>query len=171
MADELVRPEISFAGPITPDGIHGLDAFKRFAQAWYTGFPDRHFELVEEWDGGDRIATLFHITGTHQGEFLGQPPTGNVIDVRVMNCFRIQDGRIRSIQAFFNPLELLQPIGLAPASPGEQFARRSGRPVDWPPMSRSGRPAGAFTCPPADVRSRGAIAQTVRAQTRMRLDR
>ena len=64
VADELLHPEISFAGPVTPGGIHGLDAFKRFAQAWYTGFPDRHFELVEEWYGADRIATLFHIIGT-----------------------------------------------------------------------------------------------------------
>jgi hypothetical protein len=27
------------------------------------GFPDRHFDLVEEWIDGDRIAALLHITG------------------------------------------------------------------------------------------------------------
>ena len=114
VADEILDPEISFVGPITPDGIHGLDAFKRFAQAWYRGFPDRHFELVQEWVDADRVATLFHITGTHQGESLSQAGTGNVVDVRAMNFFRIGGGKVRAIQAFFNPLELLQPIGLAP---------------------------------------------------------
>lgn len=112
VADELVHRDISFAGPITPDGIHGLDAFKRFAQAWYTGFPDRHFELVEEWDGGDRIATLFRITGTHQGVFLSQPATGNSIDVKAMNFLRLEEGKIRAIQAFFDPHDLLRPLGL-----------------------------------------------------------
>jgi predicted ester cyclase len=114
VADEILDPEISFVGPITPDGVVGIDSFKRFAQAWYRGFPDRHFQVVEEWVDGERIATLFHIGGTHQGEFLGQAATGNAIDVTVMNFFRIQSGKVTAIQAFFNPLELLQPIGLAP---------------------------------------------------------
>jgi predicted ester cyclase len=93
----------------------GLDSFKRFAEAWYLGFPDRHFELIEEWIDGDRIATLFHITGTHLGEFLGQAATGNAIDVKVMNFLRTKAGKVTAIHAFFNPLELLQPLGLAPA--------------------------------------------------------
>lgn len=114
VAEEILSPEITFAGPITPDGISGIDSFKRFAQAWYRGFPDRHFDMVEEWIDGDRIATLFHITGTHLGEFLGQAATGNAIDVKVMNFFRIKEGKITAIHAFFNPLELLQPVGLAP---------------------------------------------------------
>lgn len=114
VADEILDPEISFVGPITPDGIHGIDAYKRFALGWFRGFPDRRFELVEEWVDGDRIATLFHITGTHQGEFIGQAATGNTIDVKGMNFFRLEGGKIRTIQAFFNPLDLLQPLGLAP---------------------------------------------------------
>jgi steroid delta-isomerase-like uncharacterized protein len=114
LAEEILDPDITFVGPITPGGLHGLDAFKRFAESWYSGFPDRHFDVVEEWDDGDRIATLFHITGTHRGAFLGQAATGNAIDVWVMNFFRIQGGKIQAIQAFFNPLDLLQPIGLAP---------------------------------------------------------
>lgn len=118
VADEILDPDVSFVGPITPDGIHGIDAFKRFAQAWYTGFPDRHFELVEEWVDGDRIATLFSITGTHEGEFLGHAPTGNTIDVQVMNFFRLEGGRVRAIRAFFNPLDLLQPLGSVPTITG-----------------------------------------------------
>ncbi|MEA2686217.1 MAG: hypothetical protein QOE93_1412 [Actinomycetota bacterium] len=114
VADEILDPDISFVGPITPDGIDGLDAYKRFALGWYEGFPDRHFEVVEEWVDGDRIATLFHITGTHRGEFMGQAATGNTIDVTGMSFFQIDGGKIRAIQAFFDPLHLLGPIGLAP---------------------------------------------------------
>ena len=113
VADEILDPDISFAGPITPDGLYGLDAYKRFALGWYEGFPDRHFEVVEEWVDGDRIATVFRITGTHAGVFMGQAATGNAIDVVGMNFFQVGRGKIRAIQAFFNPLHLLQPIGLA----------------------------------------------------------
>jgi predicted ester cyclase len=114
VADEILDPRISFLGPITPDGIVGIEAFKRFALQWYRGFPDRRFELLEEWVDTDRIATRFHITGTHRGEFMGQAATGNAIDVHAMNFFRIEEGRVLAIQAFFNPLDLLHPLGLAP---------------------------------------------------------
>jgi steroid delta-isomerase-like uncharacterized protein len=114
VAEEILHPEISFFGPITPAGIHGLDAYKGFALEWYRGFPDRRFEVEEEWDDGDRIACLFSISGTHLGQFLGQAATGNTIDVRAMNFFTVEGGRIRAIQAFFDPLHLLHPLGLAP---------------------------------------------------------
>lgn len=39
--------------------VDGIDAFERFAVAWFTGFPDRHFEVLHQWTGGDRIATRF----------------------------------------------------------------------------------------------------------------
>ncbi len=113
VTDEILDPDISFIGPITPEGIDGIDAYKRFARGWYEGFPDRHFELLEEWVDGDRIAALFRITGTHWGEFMGQAATGNTIDVKGMNFFQIGHGKIRSIQVFFNPLHLLEPVGLA----------------------------------------------------------
>lgn len=111
VAEEILHPAISFFGPVTPDGIHGIDAFKRFAMEWFTGFPDRRFELVEEWVDEDRIACLFRITGTHRGEFIGRAATGNTIDVQVMNILRVDGGRIRSIQAFFDPSQLLGPLG------------------------------------------------------------
>jgi predicted ester cyclase len=114
LADEILDPQISFGGPIHPAGIQGIEAFKDFILGWYRGFPDRHFEVLEEWVAPDRIATVFHITGTHQGEFLGQAATGNPIDVSAMNYFRIVDGRIRTIQAFFDPRRMLEPLGLAP---------------------------------------------------------
>jgi steroid delta-isomerase-like uncharacterized protein len=121
VADEILHRGISFFGPITPDGIRGIDAYKRFALEWYRGFPDRRFDVVEEWVDGNKIACLFHITGTHQGMFMGQAATGNTIDVEAMNFFRIEGGRIRSIQAFFDPTHLLEPLGMT-KPPGEPCA-------------------------------------------------
>lgn len=114
VAEEILHPAVAFHGPVTPTGIHGIEAYKGFIQSWYRGFPDRHFQLLQEWVHPESIATVFRITGTHQGEFLGQPPTGKAIDVWAMNLLDIEAGRIRAIRAFFNPLELLAPIGLAP---------------------------------------------------------
>jgi hypothetical protein len=43
---------------------------------------------------------------------MGRAATGNSIDVYGMNFFDIEDGLIRHIQAYFNPLHLLEPVGL-----------------------------------------------------------
>jgi steroid delta-isomerase-like uncharacterized protein len=115
VAAEILHPDITFDGPIHPVGIRGLDAFRVFARSWYSGFPDRQFTIVDEWVEPGRIATQFTITGTHRGEFLGQAGTDNPIEVRAMNVMQVADGRIRAIRAYFNPLELLYPIGLAPS--------------------------------------------------------
>jgi steroid delta-isomerase-like uncharacterized protein len=116
LADELMTPDVVFHNPISPDGIHGLEAYKEFGQRWYTGFPDRIFTVDDEVAEGDQIAIRFTITGTHLGPFAGTQPTGNRIEVHGMNLFRLEGGKIKDVQAFFNPMELYGPIGLgAPA--------------------------------------------------------
>jgi len=113
VADELMTPDVVFHNPISPDGIHGLAAYKEFAQRWYTGFPDRLFTVDDEVAEGDQIAIRFTISGTHRGPFAGAQPTGNRIEVHGMNLFRLEEGKIKDVQAFFNPMELYGPIGLA----------------------------------------------------------
>jgi predicted ester cyclase len=114
VAEQILDPRVSFLGPITPAGIYGIEAYKEFLRGWYRGFPDRNFQLLQEWVHPESIATVFRITGTHQGEFLGQSATGNAVDVWAMNFLDLEGGRIRHIRAFFNPLDLLHPLGLAP---------------------------------------------------------
>src|SRR5262249_34995015 len=113
VADEIMTPDVVFHNPISPAGIHGIDEYKRFAERWYRGFPDRIFTVDDDVAEADKIAAKFTITGTHQGDFMGASPTGNPITVRGMNLFIIQDGKIKDVQAFFNPVELLGPLGIA----------------------------------------------------------
>ncbi|MER6033171.1 MULTISPECIES: ester cyclase [unclassified Streptomyces] len=112
IADEILAPDVVFDNPISPDGIHGLPAYKEFALRWYGGFPDRVFTIDELLEQGDKVAASFTITGTHLGVFMGAAPTGEPITVRGANIFRIEDGRIKEVHAFFDPRQLLGPLGL-----------------------------------------------------------
>jgi steroid delta-isomerase-like uncharacterized protein len=113
LAEELMAPDVVFDNPISPDGIHGLAAYKEFALRWYGGFPDRVFTIDDLLEQDDKVAAAFTITGTHQGVFMGAPATQQQIRVRGMNIFRIKDGRIKEVTAFFDPGQLLGPLGLA----------------------------------------------------------
>jgi steroid delta-isomerase-like uncharacterized protein len=114
VADEILAPDVVFHNPISATGIHGIEEYKQFALRWYKGFPDRIFTINDSVAEGDKIAVRFTITGTHQGEFMGAAPTGNKITVNGMNLFRIEDGKIADVQAFFNPTELTGPLGISP---------------------------------------------------------
>lgn len=113
VADDIMCDDVAFRNPISPDGIHGIAEYKQFAGTWYRGFPDRVFTVEDLVEEGDKVAAAFLITGTHNGEFMGAAPTGMSITVRGMNLFRIEDGRIKDVQAFFDSGSLFRPIGLA----------------------------------------------------------
>jgi steroid delta-isomerase-like uncharacterized protein len=104
--------DVTFDNPISPGGIHGVAEYKAFAQRWYVGFPDRIFKIVDTVEEGDKVAAAFIITGTHGGEFMGAAPTGNRIEVHGMNLFRMRQGRIHEVHAFFDSHSLYGPIGL-----------------------------------------------------------
>jgi len=112
-ADEIFAPEVVFHNPISPDGIHGIDEYKKFAMRWYQGFPDRVFTVNDTVEEADKVAASFTITGTHSGEFMGAAPTEHPIVVKGMNLFRIERGRIADVKAFFDPDALYRPLGLA----------------------------------------------------------
>jgi len=111
LADQIMASDVVFHNPIST-GIFGIDEYKKFALRWYHGFPDRVFTVRDTVAQGDKVAAAFTITGTHQGEFMGAAPTGHTIVVNGMNLFRIEQGRIKDVQAFFNPDELYEPLGL-----------------------------------------------------------
>ena len=112
VADDILHQDVVFHNPISAGGIHGIQEYKDFAARWYRGFPDRHFSVDNEVIEGDLIAIRFTITGTHNGEFMGAAPTGEKIHVNGMNLFVLEDGKIKDVQAFFNPHELYDPIGV-----------------------------------------------------------
>jgi predicted ester cyclase len=52
---------------------------KAFVTGLRTGFPDIHFTVERQVAEHDLVASRWFIEGTHQGPFLGMPPTGNKI--------------------------------------------------------------------------------------------
>ena len=79
------------APPGTPTGPDGFSAF--FTDILRPALPDLTVELHDQIAEGDKVVTRKTIAGTHKGVFLGVPPTGRRITIRVTDIVRIKNGQ------------------------------------------------------------------------------
>lgn len=79
----------------TPEPVQGPQALKEMYQYFIqSAFPDQHITLEVVAAAGDKVATRMSWTATHQGDFMGLPPTGKPVVVEGTGIFRIADGLI-----------------------------------------------------------------------------
>ena len=69
-------------------------------------------ELVAE---GDTVAGRFKCSGTHLGEFLGEAPTGNRMEVAEVFFLRSEDGRFVDFWGLEDSLGRMRQLGLIPS--------------------------------------------------------
>ncbi|GHG07516.1 ester cyclase [Streptomyces filamentosus] len=56
------------------------------------GVPDFTVTTLHSIENGEWVANRYRITGTHTGDFFGQPPTGKRFEVMGMDMVRVVDG-------------------------------------------------------------------------------
>ena len=74
-------------------------------------FPDRVDVIEDIVAEGDRVGMLWRLTGTHQGNLFGIPPTGRKIDVHEIGKFRLAAGKITEGWFLADELGLLKQLG------------------------------------------------------------
>jgi predicted ester cyclase len=77
-----------------------------------------NFAITEQVAEGDKVASRFEWTGTHQGEFLGVPSTGRQVRVWGIVIDRLQEGRIQETRIIMDMLGLMMQLGFFPRPPG-----------------------------------------------------
>ena len=116
-ADRLVCDDMVEHVPFPGQGP-GLQGLKDVLRGMRAAFPDMHWHIEEQLTEGDRVLTRFEWTGTHRGEFLGVPATGQLVRVWGMVIDRIQDGRIKETRIIMDMLGLMIQLG-AVLPPGQ----------------------------------------------------
>jgi predicted ester cyclase len=95
-----------------------LESFKQFLPMFRTAFPDMSPTVEDMIAEGDKVVDPLTWQGTHQGELMGIPPTGNTVTVTEMHIYRISEGKI--VERWGQPdlLGMMQQLGAVPP-PGE----------------------------------------------------
>ena len=100
--------------PGQPNGLEGLKARVGAIVAAFQPVFTVH-ELICE---GDTVAVYWTNTGTHQGEFMGVPPSGRTLTISGMDFYRLRGGRMAEHWDVVQELQLLQQLGVLPEPQG-----------------------------------------------------
>jgi steroid delta-isomerase-like uncharacterized protein len=100
-----------------PVGTDCRAHFRQVATMLRAAFPDLHMEIADMVAEGESVAVRLTMTGTHQGPFMGIPPTGRRFAVEQMRFIRFRDGQMTDSWAVIDWLGWRQQLGaeLAPA--------------------------------------------------------
>ena len=82
--------------------------------------PDMAFRAAAEdiFAAGDRVAARLTLSGTHQSQMMGRPPTGNKMSIGGIVIFRVAGGKLAERWGQLDAMALMQQIGAVPA-PGQ----------------------------------------------------
>jgi steroid delta-isomerase-like uncharacterized protein len=109
--DELVDPGVLFHAPV-PTGATGVQALKLVWTVLFRAFPDLHVAVEDVIAERDKVVVRNTVTGTHQGEYRGLPPTGKSVGYHEIFIFRFAGGRIAEIWGVVDVLSQLQQLGM-----------------------------------------------------------
>ena len=112
LADDFVEHEETPGLAPTKDGV--LAFFRMYRAA----FPDLRMDPEDIVADGDKAVARVRATGTHQGEFMGMPATGQSFDVQLIDIMRFNDdGLVGEHWGVVDMLAMMQQLGVIPAPP------------------------------------------------------
>jgi predicted ester cyclase len=98
-------------GLFAPDYV---EAAKQEAADFRQGFPDVISTIEDLVAEGDKVVARWRAQATHQGEYMGIPPTGNRVEFTGISVYRIEAGKIAESWTAEDDLGLMRQIGAIP---------------------------------------------------------
>jgi steroid delta-isomerase-like uncharacterized protein len=103
-------------GYVNHFGGRDLDAeqFRKVYEDFRAGFSDLHTTIELIFSDGDHVAVRHRYEGTHDGTYMGVPPTGRRVLCTANDLYRMEDGWIVEEWSEFDMFALLRQIGVIP---------------------------------------------------------
>jgi steroid delta-isomerase-like uncharacterized protein len=96
--------------PGAPDGREGM---RQAAAMFHEALPDWHSEVEQLIAEADIVVERFTASGTHRGDLMGVAPTGNVVALKGIQIFRIENDKIVERWGRLDEVGLMRQLGLA----------------------------------------------------------
>jgi steroid delta-isomerase-like uncharacterized protein len=107
---DLVHAGYKYHGPggVEAEGVGGAE---QVISEFRSGFSDLQAEITSEIAQDDRVALTIVLTGTHDGDLAGIPPTGERIELPLAIITRIEDGLIVEDWEYYDSGTIMAQLG------------------------------------------------------------
>jgi steroid delta-isomerase-like uncharacterized protein len=112
--DEIVEPDALVRSPLPTDAT-GAELLKEVFARLLRAYPDLHITVDDLIEEGDKVVMRDTVTGTHQGEYMGIPPTGKSVTYSEIFIARFAGGRIAETWGVVDVFSQMKQLGVIPA--------------------------------------------------------
>ena len=109
---ELFAPEYVSYSPSAAPKPKSLEEAIEFGKMIFKAAPDSSWKIEELFAAEDNVVTRWVYKGTHKGEFMGIPPTGNKVEFGGITIARIENGKIVEEREDYDMLGLMMQVGM-----------------------------------------------------------
>jgi steroid delta-isomerase-like uncharacterized protein len=110
--DELLADDFVEHEELPPGIPQGKGAPRALVTMMRGAFPDFHAAVEEMLEDGNKVITRARFSGTHQGEFMGIPPTGKRVDIPVIDIVEFRDGKAVAHWGIMDQAGMMQQLGV-----------------------------------------------------------
>ena len=107
--DAAYAPDALIHTPM-PVQATGSQAIKEVFATLRRAYPDLHIAIEDLIEEGDKVVARQTVTGTHQGEYMGLPPTGKSVTYNEIFIFRFVNGRVAETWGVADVLSLMKQL-------------------------------------------------------------
>ena len=91
LAEELIDSKAEFTSLTSPEKLYGGEGYLSVVEFMRRSFSDIHWDIEDISAEDNKAAVSWICSGTHDGEFLGNAPTGKKFSFRCMNFYYFND--------------------------------------------------------------------------------
>ena len=113
VCDELTAPDLVEHQEFGPGHAAGAEGVKAVIASLRRAYSDFHLEIEHLTVDGERVWLHMTGSGTNDGPFMGNPPTGRAMRINVFDLIRVVDGRMVEHWGVPDRLGALFQLGLA----------------------------------------------------------
>lgn len=107
---DVAAESVEFIDPLGE--AHGREELEGFIREMYTVFPDLQLTVTDMVADDDLIMVEWAVSGTHEGELNGIPPTNREVEQKGMEKLVISDNQVQESHIYFDQQEMLSQLGL-----------------------------------------------------------
>jgi steroid delta-isomerase-like uncharacterized protein len=99
---------------VHPEEARGVEGLTAMVEGYRSALADLRVTIEHQFTEGDYVATRSTVSGRHEGELMGAPPSGRDVSFSCLTISRCRDGKIEEEWELADTVSLLRQVGALP---------------------------------------------------------